>query len=164
MPAPAPPYVVERVEALDVLREELDLRVEVFVKEQGFALELEQDAHDQLETTAHFVLRLLQNPGRPVVGTVRAHRYAEKAYKIGRICVRADCRKYGFGSVLIARAEQWVAEDARETYPGVKTVRALIESQEQAIPFYNRVGYEGEGEFFLDEGVPHRKMVKQLQV
>ncbi|EJD54620.1 hypothetical protein AURDEDRAFT_179733 [Auricularia subglabra TFB-10046 SS5] len=204
MPAPAPPYIVERVEALDVLQEELDLRIEVyadhsyisgldeisidegrFVKEQGFALELEKDEHDQLETATHFVLRLQQNPERPVVGTVRVHRYAEKAYKIGRICVRADCRKYGFGSVLIARAEEWAIADACKAYPSVQSVRALIEAQEQAMPFYNRCGYEGEGELFFDEvsaelvmtgderrvvlnlilqGVPHRKMFKQLQI
>ncbi|KZV98380.1 hypothetical protein EXIGLDRAFT_763531 [Exidia glandulosa HHB12029] len=154
MPQPAPSYSIERVETAAGLQEEIDLRIEVFHREQGFSVELEVDEHDVVPgPTAHFVIRLQAHGA--VVGTV-AIPFAQ--------CIGANrplgSRKYGFGSILVRHAEQWALSAAAQE-GGLQTV---ISSQEQAMPFYQRLGYtaEARGDKYPDEGVPHQKMVKWL--
>ena len=37
-----------------------------------------------------------------------------------------------------------------------------LNAQTHAIPFYSRLGYEVVSEEFLDAGIPHRTMIKQI--
>ena len=35
-------------------------------------------------------------------------------------------------------------------------------AQLQALPFYEKLGYTAEGQEFIDAGIPHREMIKNL--
>ena len=37
-----------------------------------------------------------------------------------------------------------------------------LDAQTQAIPFYERLGYRVASEEFMDAGIPHRTMIKDL--
>lgn len=140
MSLPAPAFVIERAETAEALQEAIDLRIQVFVDEQRFPLDTEVDEHDTLAPTAHFVLRLL--PARAVGGTIRIRRAPGGYYKIERLCVRTDSRKYGFGALLVKHAQDWALADAP---PGPhKHIEALVHAQIPVIPFYKRLGYAEE--------------------
>ena len=40
--------------------------------------------------------------------------------------------------------------------------REILNAQIQALPFYLRHGFQPEGEEFLDAGIPHRRMGRDL--
>ena len=42
--------------------------------------------------------------------------------------------------------------------------RVTLSSQTHALGFYERAGFRAIGEPFMDAGIPHRKMVKELMV
>jgi predicted GNAT family N-acyltransferase len=128
-----------------------DLRVEVFVVEQGVPRELELDEYD--DTAIHLVAL----DGDEAVGTLRlimAGEGAEEMAKIGRVAVRAARRKSGIGSRLMAHGEALARQrGAREI---------LLHAQTAVAPFYRRLGYREEGDIFDEAGIPHVTMRKRI--
>ncbi len=124
----------------------ISIREAVFVVEQGVPVELELDG---LDPDCHHVLAF-DPEGRPV-GTARMQGRGH----IGRIAVVREWRKRGVGSRLlsalidVARAE------------GLESVD--LDSQVQAIGFYQKHGFRTRGEVYLDAGIPHRSMVSRIE-
>ncbi len=128
--------------------ESKQIRLEVFVNEQGF--ENEFDQFDEVDKAFHFVLF---DDGLPVA-TCRMNKEAEGVYHIGRVAVKKDCRKKGYGAKVIAESED-AAKDM-----GGKMI--TIGSQVQAVGFYMSLGYTQEGEEYIEEGKPHVKVWKKI--
>ncbi|TFK55607.1 acyl-CoA N-acyltransferase [Heliocybe sulcata] len=114
-----------------------DVRIAVFVDEQGFPLDVEIDEAD--ETAAHFLLRLV--PSLTPIGTIRSYKATNAPYyKLSRLAVLKDYRKYGFGRELVLALHNWVIQDAKGR--GL-TGSAPVVSHSQ-IPvkrFYAKLGY-----------------------
>lgn len=125
----------------------LELRVQVFVHEQGVPFDEEHDAHDAI--CQHFGAW----EGGELVGTARLREVAGEA-KAERVAVAQARRGQGVGAALMAALE---AEAARRGLPSVK-----LAAQLSAVPFYTRLGYVAWGEVFLDAGIEHRWMRKSL--
>lgn len=121
------------------------IRIEVFMKEQGFAMEF--DNLDEIST--HLVLF----EGNTPCGTVRFYE-EEGRYHIGRLAVAKPYRKKGYGKALMKEAERLILASGGK--------RIILSAQKQAIPFYEALGYRKQGEFYLDEGCPHIQMTKVL--
>lgn len=145
------------VEATTPTRREdaLAVRHEVFVEGQGVPEDLEVDEHDEDPGTAHFVAY----DGDRAVGAARVRPYGKdgegRLAKVERVAVREDSRGEGWGRRLMAAVE----ERAREW--GVAAV--VLGSQVHAVPFYERLGYRiVDDEPYLDAGIPHREMRKEL--
>lgn len=122
------------------------IRKEVFVEEQGIPLEDEFDAHDPL--VQHV---LVYYDGQPV-GTGRL-RFLEDIAKFERICVRGEARKLGIGRKIINSLEELARKEG-------KVKQGLIHAQTQAIPFYEKLGFVVTSEEFMEDGIPHVKMLK----
>ncbi|NMA68646.1 MAG: GNAT family N-acetyltransferase [Desulfitobacterium sp.] len=122
------------------------IRKEVFVEEQGVSLEDEFDDYDLL--VQHI---LIYHDGKPV-GTGRL-RFLEDAAKFERICVRIEARKLGLGSEIINSLEKLAKEEGN-----VK--QGLIHAQTQALSFYEKLGFVVSSEEFMEDGIPHVKMLK----
>ena len=120
--------------------EAAQLRLEVFVKEQGF--ESEFDRFDEPDKAYHFVLF---DDGSPLA-TCRMNKEGDG--------VKKSCRGRGLGAKVIAEAED-AAKDM-----GGKLI--TIGSQVQALGFYLSQGYTKEGEQYMEEGKPHIKVYKRL--
>lgn len=124
-----------------------DIRLEVFVGEQGVPVELEMD---EMDKDAVHVLACVD--GVPA-GCGRLLLMGEKA-KIGRVAVKKSMRRYGLGTgickLLIAIAGD---NGARRIYLG---------AQLTAVEFYSSLGFEKEGEVFMEAGIEHIKMVKNI--
>ncbi len=124
----------------------VDIREQVFVKEQGFKEEFDGDDKTALHLVGFF-------DGKSVA-TSRIIKKDDGSYIIGRIAVRAEYRQRGFGAKIVKAAEE-VIENA-----GGKLI--FIHSQERASEFYEKIGYTKTGERDFEEGCPHVMMKKEL--
>jgi predicted GNAT family N-acyltransferase len=120
------------------------LREEVFVREQSVPAEMEWDEFDR---QSHHVVAMAD--GIPI-GTGRLLPDGH----IGRMAVLRAWRGQGAGSTLLAA----LMEIARK----LGMSRVMLNAQIQALPFYLRHGFHAEGEEFLDAGIAHRRMWRDI--
>ena len=123
-----------------------NIRIEVFVDEQGFNEEFDSDDNGAI----HFVGYI----DDIAVATCRVLAQGEENYLIGRIAVKKLFRGKGLGSLIVKTAEEHIKSI------GGKTIR--IHSQLRAADFYEKIGYGKTGEFDEEEGCPHCMMVKHF--
>ncbi|MBO5767441.1 MAG: GNAT family N-acetyltransferase [Clostridia bacterium] len=128
----------------------VDIRIKVFVEEQGFDEEFDSDD----ERSMHFVAYLNDN----AVGTCRLIRLDPERhiYAIGRVAVLKDYRCRGIASELIASAEQYLSANDTEG------ATVLIHSQLTAVGFYEKLGYKLTGERDVEQGCPHAMLKKDI--
>ncbi len=122
----------------------LDIRIEVFVHEQGISMDEEIDDLDQ--DASHF----LAYHEDKAVGTARIVWKADTA-KIGRICLLESARGTGLGARLVDHTIQ-----IAKARPGMK--RAELGAQCYAIGFYEKLGFAAYGPVYDDAGIDHREM------
>ncbi len=125
-----------------------DLRVQVFVQEQGVPLSEEFDEHD--ESAVH-VVALIE--GR-VVGTGRMYELPSGETQIGRMAVEPRHRRDGIGGLVLAFLE------AQAGQRGVREV--MLHAQTYVQSFYERHGYVVDSEPFMEVDIGHVRMVKRL--
>jgi len=123
------------------------VRIAVFVDEQGISREDELDDVD--EPAVHCVGYA---GGRPVAAgrLVVMDGYA----KIGRMAVLRESRGTGLGAGVLAALER---EGAAR---GLREFR--LSAQLSARGFYDRLGYDADGDVYDEVGIPHIAMVKRL--
>lgn len=120
------------------------LRHEVFVVGQGVPEELELDEMDAVSDHAVAIV------DGAVVGTGRLL----PAGTIGRMAVASEVRGQGIGAAVLAVLE----ERARER--GLEHVE--LHAQVHAVGFYDRYGYVPFTDVYLEAGIEHRSMRKEL--
>lgn len=125
-----------------------EVRRKVFVQEQGVPEELEMDAID--DTAIHLVAALPQR----VIGTARLFPGHGRSWHVGRVAVLPEWRGHGIGERLMRLA----AEAAREL--GGETIE--LHAQLGVVGFYERLGYQAEGDPFEEAGIMHRSMRRRL--
>ena len=123
-----------------------NLRIEIFVKEQGVPEENEFDEFD-LE-----VPHLVIFSDGEAVATGRFIPYGENTFKIGRIAVKKDKRGLHLGEKIVKELLRKAKEE------GAKTVR--VGAQTHAVGFYEKCGFSllGTPEY-LEENIPHYDMI-----
>ena len=123
-----------------------NLRIDIFVKEQGVPEENEFDDYDL--QVPHLVIFSDNEP----VATGRVIPYGENTVKIGRIAVKKSMRGTGLGEKIVLELLKKSKED------GAKTVR--VGAQTHAVGFYEKCGFEllGTPEY-LEENIPHYEMI-----
>ncbi|GAA6038627.1 hypothetical protein JCM8097_009454 [Rhodosporidiobolus ruineniae] len=170
MSAPAPTPRTFRVFHCTTPEEQkraLELRIEVFVREQKFTMEDELDDKD--DTADHFVMVAVNPDGTEEdAGTIRWWpKPGQIAGKLGRLCVIPKYRGGGSGRNLVLFMEDHIRRrqgKAGAALAGENSVLSVAHSQAYATGFYAKLGYKQEGEMFLEDGADHMKMVKELQL
>lgn len=119
------------------------IREAVFIAEQAVPAELEWDDED-IEAV-HF----LAMEGDYPIGTARLLADGQ----IGRVSVLKDWRGLKVGDALMHAA---IAEAERRGQGEQK-----LSAQVHAAAFYQRLGFEIEGEEYLEAGIPHVMMVRR---
>lgn len=79
----------------------------------------------------------------------------ERRIKIGRMAIRKECRRKGYGKAVMLEAIG-VAGDK----PGGSEV--WLDAQVHAIPFYERIGFRRASDEFIEVGIPHVRMVANI--
>lgn len=129
------------------LHDAFSVRKQVFITEQNVP---EEEEIDQFEDEAvHFVL---YNNGMPA-GAGR-FRTVDGNGKVERICVLKENRQSGSGKAIMDKIEEHAK---KQGLPALK-----LNAQTQAIPFYEKLGYQVISEEFMDAGIPHRTMKKTI--
>ena len=127
-------------------QEAKDIRIKVFMKEQGF--ENEFDDIDQI--SSHIVVFDETKP----VGTCRFFK-ENNHYTIGRVAVLKEYRNQHIGNLLLKSAEKEIKK--------LNGDLIVVHAQVRVSPFYENQGYIQFGQIGDDEGVPHKWMKKRIQ-
>ncbi|UAL50468.1 MULTISPECIES: GNAT family N-acetyltransferase [Metabacillus] len=142
----------ERITVEDDLKKAFHIRKEVFVREQGVSFEDEFDDFDTLNGLCeHILVYYNQQPA----GTGRL-RVVDGSGKLERICILEPYRKFGLGKGIIKALEE-IAEEK-----GVSRVK--LHGQTQAEGFYKKLGYQTSSSIFMEDGIPHILMTKELSI
>ena len=138
----------------EIYLDSLKIRNDVFVKEQGVPLSLEIDQDEA--NAVHFVL---YNEQKEATATLRLLPIESHTLKLQRMAVpplhASAHRKKGLGRILIQGAEDFARKQGFQ--------KITLGAQLTAKGFYLSLGYQPEGEEFLDADMPHIKMSKYLQ-
>jgi predicted GNAT family N-acyltransferase len=138
---------VKIVETQQELEDAYSVRKTVFVDEQNVPLEEEIDAYE--DEAEHFVM---YHDGSPTAAG--RFRLVDGYGKVERISVLKEARKTGAGRAIMNAIEEYARE---------KDIQKLkLNAQTHAIPFYTGLGYETVSEEFMDAGIPHKTMLKNL--
>lgn len=121
------------------------VREVVFIQEQAVPAELEWDEDD-----ARSLHVLAEDAAGMAIGTGRLLPDGH----IGRLAVLAQWRRRGVASALM----QTLMQCAQQAGHGVVRLHA----QTHAVPFYRRLGFQVEGEEFMEVGIAHRHMWRAL--
>jgi predicted GNAT family N-acyltransferase len=124
------------------------IRKKVFVDEQNVPIEEEIDQYE--EDSTHFVL---YNEQEQPVGAGR-FRVIDGVGKVQRICVLSTERKNGAGAMIMSAIGEFAEQN--------KIPQLKLDAQLHAIPFYSKLGYQIVSDEFMDAGIPHKTMKKNI--
>lgn len=140
----------KRIRTNEDLKIAFTIREDVFVKEQCVPLSDEFDQFDNLDGICEHIL--VHHKEQPV-GTGRV-RFIDHVGKLERICILEPYRKFGLGKIIIKALEE-IAEER-----GVEQVK--LHGQTHAEGFYKKLGYRTSSSIFMEDGIPHILMIKEL--
>ena len=124
------------------------IRKQVFIAEQGVPEELELD---ELDLSA---LHALAYQDDQCVGTGRLVNLGNGQAQIGRMAVLPNFRGQGIGREILERLL------LAATAEGASSL--ILHAQLTAMPFYEKLGFVGQGSLYEEAGIPHRNMMLLL--
>ena len=131
------------------LYELLALRSEVFVVEQDCVYQ-DIDGKDQK------ALHVIGKKDEKIVAYTRLFNKRDyfSTTSIGRVVVKKSERKYGYGHDIIKASIQAIKDHYNET-------TIAISAQVYLKKFYEQHSFEKKGEEYLEDGIPHIKMIRE---
>ena len=137
--------------SVDALYDILQLRSSVFVVEQTCAY-LDPDGADRQ------AVHMMGAEGGRLAAYARIFgpHATHTAVRIGRVSVHPDFRGRGLGIRLM---EACIAY-AGETWPATDIE---LEAQSYLLKFYGDLGFEIRGEEYLEDGIPHTRMLRSAR-
>jgi predicted GNAT family N-acyltransferase len=126
----------------------MNLRVKVFIDEQGV------EASEEMDELDRDSLHLVAVDESGVVATCRLRDLGGGEWKLERMAVDQRLRRLGVGARLLEGAER----EVRERGAG----QMVLHAQRRAEAFYASQGYVPEGETFLEAEIEHVRMRKAL--
>ena len=115
----------------------------MFVKEQGIPEELEFDQYDK--ESIHLGLYI----DNQLVGTIRLIEINDDLCKIGRFVVKQAYRGFGIGKLICLHVLNTT-----------KYQSFIVHAQTNKFGFYQKCGFVVCGSEFMEDGIPHIKMIK----
>ncbi len=104
------------------------VRIQGMARQHGITLRAEFDERDTPDTR-YIVLTDSDFP----VATCRLYELGGGAAMIGRVVVLPEYRGKGLGSLVMKEAESWLRDTG--------AVKAVVESRDVAVGFYEKLGY-----------------------
>lgn len=125
------------------------IRQDVFILEQGVPREIELDTHEK--ECLHFVLYTEKDES---IATCRLLHVNSTNAKIQRMAVKKKFRGHSYGRLLIEEVEK-IAKEKKYTI-------ITLGAQVTAVGFYETLGYQKNGEPFIEANIEHSPMDKKL--
>lgn len=131
------------------LYELLQLRSEVFVVEQDCV-------YQDIDGKDLKALHVLGEKEGKIIAYTRLFNSGEyfDTPSIGRVVVKENERKYGYGHDLIKASIKAIVDNYNET-------TITISAQTYLQKFYESHGFKQVGEGYLEDGIPHIRMVRK---
>ncbi|MEM8641322.1 MAG: GNAT family N-acetyltransferase [Cyanobacteria bacterium P01_G01_bin.54] len=126
------------------------IRDRVFIQEQQIDPELEFDGLDPHAQHA------LADYHHQAVGTLRLRAIAPETLKLERLAVLPPYRGQGIGRQLVQAA---IAQAQHHHYHQI-----VLHSQQYIVPLYAQLGFQIQGEPFVEANIPHVKMTYEFKV
>jgi predicted GNAT family N-acyltransferase len=130
------------------LQEALEVRRQVFVREQGISEDLVFDGHDR--EALHIVVK----DGQRVIGSARVQFLADNQAKLERMAILERYRRKGIGKEMLIFLDM--------VWKDKQVQRVIIHAQLEVVPFYKLCGFNELGLPFQEAGIEHIKMCKQV--
>lgn len=131
----------------------IELRERILRRPLGLAFEkteLEAEAAD-------FHLGVFENTDPALlIGCLVLTPKASAVAKMRQVAVTETHRGRGIGQDLVRYTEQFAR--------GQGFNKIVLHAREEVVPFYQRLGYEIDGDPFLEVTIPHRRMRKRLSL
>jgi len=134
---------------IDQLYELLQLRSQVFVVEQDCVY---QDIDSKDQKSLH-ILGLKNNKIIAYTRIFKPGDYFNEA-SIGRVVVAENERKFKYGHQIMKASINAIAAH-------FNTATIIISAQTYLKKFYNNLGFNQIGDGYLEDGIPHIKMLKK---
>lgn len=131
-----------------IYHDNLNLRRKVFVEEQHVPENLEIDEFEPIST---YFTGYLENT--PVV-TARIFPTKDNGWHIQRVATKKEYRKKGLAKELLEYIEN-LAKSQSINY-------LILGAQDQAQEFYLKLGFKVSSEQYLDAGIAHHNMKKNI--
>lgn len=125
------------------------LREDVLRKPLGRVFKPEELANDP-----HYVHLAGFDEKGDVVATTLLHRLNENQIRFRQVAVKESQQNIGIGKALMAYAERISVQRG--------CIEIILHARENAVKFYERMGYVSEGEYVEEVGVPHIWMRKPV--
>lgn len=134
---------------LDELYQIINLREQVFVVEQDCPY-LDVDGKDK--DSIHVFIKIENK----MIGYCRIlpPGISYNSWSIGRVVVRPDQRRHGYGHELMASAIQWI-DGQRSDQKDI-----CISAQTYLRGFYEALGFTSTGKYYLEDNLPHMQMLR----
>jgi len=132
------------------LYEILKLRLEVFVVEQ-------KCAYQDLDNKDEKALHLVGEENNKIIAYTRIFRKGDffKNSSIGRVLVKKEYRNRDYGRIIMRRSIEKLKEDPKEE-------KIELSAQKYLLKFYSELGFEKKGEEYLEDNIPHVKMILKI--
>ncbi|MBT8187566.1 MAG: GNAT family N-acetyltransferase [Croceitalea sp.] len=136
---------------LEELYQVLQLRTEVFVVEQDCVYQ-DLDGLDQK------AIHVLGKKNGKIVAYTRIFKAGDyfKNPSIGRVVVKNEERKYGYGKIIMNASIDYI-----QSYYNAASIE--LSAQSYLIRFYEDLGFVSTGEEYLEDGIPHVRMLCKLK-
>ena len=118
-----------------------NIRHEVFVIGQNCPEEIEWEFEEE---STHFLVF----DNEKAVATAR-HRETKNGYKLERFAVLKSKRNNGYGHIVLKAILEDLSNFKESIY---------MHAQLDVIPFYEKMGFEKEGDLFIEANITHYKM------
>lgn len=127
----------------------LALRCEVFVVEQ-------ECAYQDLDYKDQKAIHVLGKKEEKVVAYTRMFKPGDyfENISIGRVVVAQNARQYGYGKDIMLASLREIEENFHK-----ETIE--LSAQTYLIKFYRDLGFLEQGEGYLEDGIPHVRMVRK---
>ena len=129
-------------------KEAFEVRKAVFILEQGVPEEMEIDEFDPVS------IHILAYSNHSCVATARLVLNENGSGQIGRMAILSKFRKQGLGRQIM--------EKLLELAQSKGLASLFLHAQVNAIPFYEKLGFQAVGPTYDEAGIPHRNMIMFL--
>jgi Predicted acyltransferase len=144
-------FIIKKIESEKELNLSQKIREIVFCDEQKVSKEIEFDGLDDL--CDHFLIFKKNNP----IGTARLREKTPGIFKIERVAVLKKERLNGAGKLLMN-------EVIKHGLNNHSLKLLILHSQVQVKSFYKKLGFKEEGKEFFEDGIPHIKMIFEIEL
>ena len=134
----------------DRLYEILKLRSEVFVVEQ-------KCAYQDLDNKDEKALHLVGEKNNKIIAYTRIFKKGGffKNSSIGRVLVKKKYRNKDYGRKIMTSSIEKLKKDPKEE-------KIELSAQRYLLKFYSELGFEKKGEEYLEDNIPHVKMILKI--